>query len=76
MGDTYNDLNLFPEPDGVWIVRSSILGSVLSIHKTEIEALRKANAEGKGRVEFIPYGKTLVDLDRSRNIDCSGRNDA
>lgn len=75
---TYNDIDLFPttKPEGVWIVRSSTLGSVISIHQTELEALRKAN-QSRAICEFILWGKTLVDMDRNRVInDCSGRNDA
>ena len=61
------------EPDGVWVVRSSTLGSIVSIHQTEIAALRAANSNSRGHAEFIPWGKTLVDLERWSG---GGRKDA
>jgi hypothetical protein len=62
-----------PTADGVWIIRKHILGSVISIHQTEIEALRAVNENGLGKAEFCPWGKILVDL--SKSSDSSERID-
>jgi hypothetical protein len=60
--------------DGVWVVRKPLLGSIISIHPSEIAALRAANAGDTGKAEFIPWEKTLVNTDEL--TDRGARRDA
>lgn len=60
---------------GVWVVRKPMLGSIVSIHESELEALRAVNENGLGKAEFVPWGKILVDTDHIIR-DQGGRNDA
>lgn len=71
-----DDTNVFTSYilDGVWVVRKPLLGSIISIHPSEIAALRAANEGGIGKAEFIPWEKTLVNTDEL--IGGNGRRDA
>jgi hypothetical protein len=69
-----DDSQKFEEvPDGVWIVREKGFGGVQSIHPNELSALRAANSAcTQVKAEFIPWGKILIDVNRSSG----GRQDA
>jgi len=51
-------------PAGVWAVVDTDYGeSITAVYETELDALRSLNGRGYGRVRFVPFGKSLVDLD-------------
>ena len=63
---------LEPDPDcpvhfpakGVWAVVDIDYGeSITEVYPVEVEALRAINRRGYGRVRFVPFGISLVDLD-------------
>lgn len=49
--------------DGVWAVVDIDYGeSITTVHAEEIDALRAINERGYGRVKFVPWGLSLVDM--------------
>jgi len=52
--------------DGVWVVWDRDGGPfVISIHATELEALRDAVERGYGKVTHVPFGFTIADTLRT-----------
>lgn len=53
-----------PEPQGVWaIVDRDYNTSITAVYPTEIDALRVINGREYGKVVFVPWGKTLADIE-------------
>lgn len=52
---------------GVWaVVDSDYHDTITMVYLEEIEALRAINERGYGKVKFVPWGKSLVDLDQEK----------
>ena len=50
--------------EGAWCVCDrDYYETITSVYPTEVEALRTLNGRGFGRVRFVPYGKSLNELD-------------
>lgn len=49
---------------GVWAVTlRDYYENIERVYETEVEALRWINEMGSGKVRFIPWGMSLVELD-------------
>lgn len=49
--------------DGVWVVAVRDYYEIIDrVFETEIEALRWVNESGSGKVRFVPWGSSLVEL--------------
>jgi len=62
---------------GVWAVCDLDYGeSITAVYATELDALRAINGRGYGRVRFVPWGKSLMQLesgvdDCPRDLNCT-----
>jgi len=62
---SFPPLSIHPlTPEGVWALCDRDFGeTITAVYSTEVEALRAINGRGYGRVVFLPFGKTLNDMD-------------
>lgn len=53
--------------NGVWaVVTQDYYQNIDRVYEAEIDALRSINFAGYGKVVFVPWGKTLSDLEQER----------